>query len=150
MGLMKGKDFSYQSTFEDYLAGQAGEGLEGHWTDPNTDILDFHQKAVKAKKFDFPSEYWDRLRAKLTDHVQDKFDTGEGLNNFEMEVADRAGLGDDNENWLKTSQYRLRNSNAALRNDAEKWGKQWEEWGGEGVMRRLFGASFSDVYGGDQ
>ena len=148
MGLMKGKDFSYQSTFEDYLAGQAGEGLEGHWTDPNTDILDFHQKAVKANKFDFPPEYWDRLRSKLTDHVQDKFDIGEGLSNFEYEVAARAGLGDDNQNWVEAIKNYLHRSNAALKDDAEKWGEQWEEWGGEGVMRRLFEPSFGELHGG--
>ena len=145
MGIMKEKEISYQSTFEDYL-GQAGEGQEGHWTDPNVNIGDWHEQAVTNKRVPDVPEYWDKLRTHYQTDVQNKLDHDEPMGAFDWEVATRSGMGDDSMTSHMTRM--LANSNYDLVNNPRRWSKQVNKQGGLHTMRRLFESSFKDIYGG--
>ena len=144
----------YQASFDDFAGLQDKGGLEGHWTDPNVDIMAYHMDAVKAKKVPDTPQYWDRLRSKLTDHVQNKLDTGEDLSDFEYEVSARAGLesADDDtrqaDEWRSNQQLHLNNSNLDFHEDWRAWQDKWKEQGGVPTMKNLFGSSFGELYGG--
>lgn len=153
MGIMK-NETGYQASFDDFTGLQSNEGLEGHWTDPNVDIIEYHQAAVPSKAVPDTPQYWDRLRSKLTDHIQNKLDTGEDLSDFEYEVAARAGLESINDDarqadeWQKNTQTRLNNSNLDFRSEPRKWQDKWKDVGGIHTFKNLFGSSFGELYGG--
>jgi len=156
MGIMK-DETGYQASFDDFAGLQDKGGLEGHWTDPNVDIMAYHQDAVQSKAVPDTPQYWDRLRSKLTDHVQNKLDTGEDLSDFEYEVAARAGLESINDDarqadeWQKNTQIRLNNSNyevGAGKKSARQWQDKWKDVGGIHTFKNLFGPSFGELYGG--
>ena len=126
MGIMK-DETGYQASFDDIAGLQSDKGLEGHWTDPNIDIMEYHQAAVKSRAVPDTPEYWDRLRSKLSDHVQNKWDSDEGLNEFEWEVAARGGLGDDD--MANHLQNRVVNSNRTFKENPREWNKRFKDQG---------------------
>lgn len=144
---MKGKEFSYQSTFDDYL-GQAGDGLEGHWTDPKIHMGDWHEQAVTNKSVPDTPEYWDKLRSHYQKDVQNKLDNDEAMGAFDWEVAVRSGMGDDS--MTDHMNRMLNNSNHDFIKNPRQWNKQFAPQGGLHTMRRLFESSFSNIYGGDR
>ena len=108
--------------------------------------MEYHQAAVKSRAVPDTPEYWDRLRSKLSDHVQNKWDSDEGLNEFEWEVAARGGLGDDD--MANHLQNRVVNSNRTFKENPREWNKRFKDQGGLHTMRNLFGPSFGELYGG--
>jgi len=145
MGIIKENEYGYQASFED-IQGLGGKGQEGHWTDPNVNIHDWHKQAVKNRHIPDVPEYWERLRSHLVDQAQTKLDSDEGMSPFDYEVAARAGLGDDS--MTEHMHRQLVNSNQEFMNDPRGWNKKFKEIGGLHAMRRLFEPSFGEGYRG--
>ena len=143
MGLMKEKEMSYQSTFEDYL-GQAGEGQEGHWTDPNVNIGDWHQQAVTDKRVPDVPEYWNKLRSHYQTDVQTKLDNDEPMGAFDWEIAARSGMGDDT--MTHHMSRMLSNSNHDFIKNPREWNRRYKTQGGLHSLRRMFESSFGELY----